>query len=160
LAALANDRGVAAKKVPDWFYDAEVAAKYLGTSLTPLPEPAPKTDSALASNAVINYLVADGQRIGRDISKQHSVEQAALFEVALKSNILLLLYTPGSAAGNSISAAIAQAAPRSKIPNDLWQPLITALNQQATQNDIRAAVRKLHVDVDQYLAQEAGQGSR
>jgi hypothetical protein len=159
LAALANDRGVAVKNVPSWFQDAGAAAKFLGTTVSPLPEPATTDETAPASRQVINYLVANGQRIGRDLAKQHSSEQAALFEIALKSNILLLLYTPGASAGGSIAAAISQAAPQAKLPAELWQPLVEALNKQASQADIRAAVRKLHVDVDKYLGQEAGQGS-
>jgi hypothetical protein len=160
LAALANDRGVAAKNVPVWFQEADVAAKYLGTTLTPLPEPASSGENSPASRQVINYLVASGQRIGRDLSKQHSLQESALFEVALKSNILLLLYTPEGSAGNSIAAAISQAAPQAKLPPELWQPLVTALTTRAPLSDVRAAVRKLHVDVDQYLGHEAGQAGR
>ena len=159
MAALANDRGVAAKNVPSWFQDAGTAAKFLGTTVSPLPEPATTDETAPASRQVINYLVANGQRIGRDLAKQHSSEQSALFEIALKSNILLLLYTPATSAGSSIAAAISQAAPQAKLPVELWKPLVEALNRQAPQADVRAAVRKLHVDVDKYLGQEAGQGS-
>ena len=66
-----------------------------------------------------------------------------MFEVALKSNILLLLYTPESTAGNSIAAAISQAAPQAKLPAEFWQPLVDALDKrQAPQADVRAAVKK------------------
>jgi hypothetical protein len=160
LAALANDRGVAAKNVVSWFQDAETAAKFLGTTVAPLPATAPTSETSPASRQVVDYLVTNGQRIGKDLSKQHSPEESALFEIALKSNILLLLYTPGASAGSSIAAAISQVGPQAKLPAELWQPLIEALNKQAPQKEIRAAVRKLHVEVDRYLGQEAGQSSR
>ena len=160
LAALANDRHVAANNVPIWFEDAKTAAKLLGTTVTDLPEPAAADDKSLASQQVINYLVVNGQRIGRELSKQHGPEQSALFEVALKSNILLLLYTPGASAGNSIAAAITRAAPQAKLPDELWKPLIEALGKQAPQTDVRAAVRKMHVDVDRYLAERAERSGR
>ena len=160
LAALANDRHVAANNVPIWFEDAKTAAKLLGTTVTDLPEPAAADDKSLASQQVINYLVVNGQRIGRELSKQHGPEQSALFEVALKSNILLLLYTPGASAANSISAAISRAAPQAKLPDELWKPLIDALGKQAPQADVRTAVRQMHVDVDRYLAERAERSGR
>ena len=46
-------------------------------------------------------------------------------------------------------------APQAKLPIELWQPLVDALNRQASQADVRAAVKKLHVDIDQYLSQPA-----
>src|SRR6185436_8545258 len=106
----------------------------------------------------IDYLAtANGKRIGQELSKSHTAEESALFEVALKSNILLLLYVPNSSAGNSVAAAISQAAPQAKLPAELWQPLVDALNKQAPQADVRAAVRKMHIDVQQNLTQRAEQ---
>ena len=160
LAALAHDRGVAEKNVPIWFEDARTAARILGTSVADLPEPAAAADEGPASRQVVNYLLLNGQRIGRELSKQHGPEQAALFEIALKSNILLLLYSPGASAGDSIATAISQAAPQAKLPAELWQPLVGALEKQAPQSDVRAAVRKMHIDVDQFLAGTAEQSGR
>jgi hypothetical protein len=154
VAALANDRSVAAQSVPIWFEDANTAAKFLGTSVVELPSPAAAEDAAPASKQVINYLLQNGQRIGRDLSKQHSAEESSLFEVALKSNILLLLYTPESTAGSSIATAISTAAPQAKLPSELWQPLVDALNAKSSVDDVRNAVRKLHVEVEKYLSQE------
>jgi len=157
LAALANDRGIATANVPVWLEDARTVAKFLGTSVADLPEPASPSEDAAASRQVVNYLLVNGQRIGRELSKQQSAEESALFEIALKSNILLLLYAPGTSAGNSIAVAISQAAPHANLPAQLWQPLVDALNKQAPQADVRAAVRKMHIDVDQYLSQPAEQ---
>jgi hypothetical protein len=150
---LANDRGVATANVPVWLEDARTVAKFLGTRFADLAEPAAPSDGASASRQVVNYLLVNGQQIGRELAKQHSAEESALFEIALKSNILLLLYTPGTSAGNSIAVAISQAAPQANLPAELWQPLVDALNEQATQADVRAAVGKMHLDVDQYLSQ-------
>jgi hypothetical protein len=135
-------------------------AKYLGTSVPDLPEPAAAGDEGPASRQVINYLLMNGQQIGRELSKQHGPEHAALFEIALKSNILLLLYTPGASAGKSIASAISQVAPQAKLPAELWQPLVDAIGRQAPQEDVQAAVRKMHIAVDQYLAGPAEQSGR
>jgi hypothetical protein len=155
LAALANDRGVATANVPVWLADSRTVAKFLGTSVADLPGPAGPGNDAAASRQVINYLLVNGQRIGRELSKQHSGEESALFEIALKSNILLVLYTPGASAGNSIAVAISQAAPQANLPAEFWQPLVDALHKQAPEADVRAAVWKMHIDVDQYLNQPA-----
>lgn len=155
LAALANDRGMAANSVPGWFEEARSAATLLGTTVDKLPEPAAADDRSPASRQVIDYLIAQGQRIGRDLSKQHGQESAALFEVALKSNILLLLYGPGSSATNSISSSISRAAPQGRLPAELWKPLVDMLGKQPSLGEVRAAVRQMHNDVDQYLAKAA-----
>jgi hypothetical protein len=160
LAALAHDRGMAADNVPGWFEEARSQAKLLGTSLPDLPEPAAAGDDSPASKQVIDYLLVQGQRISHDLSQRYGPEDAALLEVALKSNILLLLYSPGSSAGNSISAAISRAAPQARLPGELWKPLVDDIALQAPLSDVRAAVRQMHNDVDQYLAKAAEPSGR
>jgi hypothetical protein len=152
LAALAHDRHMAANSIPTWLDEAHSACKVLDTTVPELPEPAPVGDTSLASRQVIDYLLAQGQRIGRELAKRYGPEQSALFEVALKSNILLLLYSPGSDATNSISAAISRAAPQARLPDVLWSPLVDRMNKKASLEDVRAAVRQMHSDVDGNLA--------
>ncbi len=155
LAALAHDRGLAVNSVPTWLDDAHSACKLLETSVPELPEPAAASDTAPASRQVVDYLLAQGQRIGLDLSRRYGPGQSALFEVALKSNILLLLYSPGSNASNSISAAISRAAPAANLPAELWKPLVDLIDKKSSPADVQAAVRQMHSDVDRYLANEA-----
>jgi hypothetical protein len=155
LAALAHDRRMAANSIPTWLDEAHSACKLLGMTVPELPEPAAVGDTSPASRQVIDYLLTQGQRIGRELSKQHGPDQAALFEVALKSNILLLLYSPGSESTNSISAAITRAAPQAKLPDGLWSPLVGRMNKRASLEDVRASVRQMHSDIDQYLTSAA-----
>ncbi len=155
LAALAHDRGAAPKDVPAWIEEARSAAKLLGTSVPDLPEPAATSETAPASGQVLDFLVHQYQRIFQDLSQQQGREIAALFEIALKSNTLLLLYRPGSATTNSISAAISQAAPQARLPAELWKPLVDVLGKQSSLADVQAAIRQMHNDVDRYLANPA-----
>ncbi len=152
LAALANDRGVAAKSVPEWFADAQQSAKILKTTVPALPSPSALGDTEPISKQVMDYLLVNGQRIGHDLTKQYGAAEASLFEIALKSNLLLLIYRPGTLTVDSISAAIQESAARAKLPEKLWMPLIDALNSQAPPKEVQADVRKLHGDVDQFLA--------
>lgn len=159
LAALAHDRNLAKEKVPIWFNDAQAAAKFLGLTIADLPEPASSGDETVpASRQVVNYLLVNGQRIGPELAKQQGPEAAALFEISLKSNILLLLYTPGGSAAESIAAAISQAAPRAKLPTEFWKPLVDTLISKKPPAEVRAAVRTMHANVDKYLVGPAGQG--
>jgi hypothetical protein len=160
LAALAHDRRMAANRIPTWLDEAQSACKLLGTTVPELPEPAAAGDTSLASRQVIDYLLSQGQRIGRELAKQYGPEQAALFEVALKSNLLMLLYSPGSDATTSISTAIVRAAPKAELPDILWYPLVERMNNKASLDDVRTAVRKMHSDVDGYLAKAAESGAR
>jgi hypothetical protein len=160
LAALAHDRRMAANSVPTWLDEARSACQVLGTSVAELPEPAVQNDPAPASQQVIRYLLDQGQRIGPDLSKRFGPKQSALFEVALKSNLLLFLYSPGSDATTSISAAIVRAAPTAELPDILWYPLIERVNNRASLDEVRTAVRTMHRDVDSYLAKAAEPGTR
>lgn len=158
LAALAHDRRMAASSVPVWLDEAQSASKVLGTSVSELPEPAQENDRSLPSQQVIRYLLDEGQRIGRDLAKRYGQEESALFEVALKSNILLLLYSPGSDATNSIAAAVSRAAPQAQLPPELWRSLLERIEKKSSLEDVRSAVRQMHKDVDNYLASAEPKG--
>jgi hypothetical protein len=110
-----------------------------------------------ASRQVLDYLFQQGQQIGRDLAERQGAEAAALFEVALKSNLLLVLYTPRSTAASAIADAISQAAPRAKLPASVWQPLVNTVIAKADGPQVRKAVKTFHTAVEQYLAERAGQ---
>lgn len=152
LAALANDRKLAVKNVPAWFADAQAAAKKLDISVPNLPAPAAAEASAGASKQVMDYLLVNGQRIGHDLTKHDGPVESSLFEMALKSNLLLVMYKPGTPEVDSVSAALQEAAVRAKLPEDLWQPLVQAINTQAPPKEVQADIKKLHSDAEQYLA--------
>lgn len=160
LAALAHDRHMAANSIPTWLDEAHSACKVLGLTVPELPEPAAAGDTSLASRQLVDYLLTQGQRIGRDLAKRYGPEQAALFEVALKSNLLLFLYSPGSDATNSISAAITRAAPQAELPDVLWWPLIERISRKDSLEEIRSSARQMHRDVDKYLANAAERSAR
>jgi hypothetical protein len=160
LAALANDRGLAPKNVSVWFNEARAEAKTLGISLPELPDPSAAGEDTTASQQVIDFLLVQYQRLSRELSQKHGPEHAALFEVALKSNVLILLYGPGSNTTKSISAAISTAAPQARLPAQLWKPLVELLGKQSSLADVRSAVQQMHNDVERYLATAAEQGGR
>lgn len=155
LAALANDRAAAPEKVADWFGKSQRLAKLLGTSVDELP-PRPADDKAIPNaDQAIDYLFAHGATIGRFAAKQYGDDHAALFELAVKSNILLVLYQPGAPVVKSLTVAIEQSGERAGLPVDLLQPLVQLLDAGATPKEVRDAVFEFHVNVDRYLSTAA-----
>jgi hypothetical protein len=152
LAALAHDRGLAPSDVPTWFAEARSAAESLQTSVAELPQLPATSGSSTASREIVGYLLDQGRKVSRDLAAHNGPDHDALFEVAMKSNLLLVLYKPDSPAVEHIATAIRNVAPRAGLPPELWQPLLDTLASGATPADVRAAVRQLHADVDAYLA--------
>jgi uncharacterized protein YegL len=85
------------------------------------------------------------------LATQYGDDHAALFELAVKTNILLVLYQPEAPVVKSLTVAIDQAAERANLPSELWQPLVKLLDDGAPAKDVRNAVFQLHDDVDRHL---------
>lgn len=151
IAALANDRGIAADQVPKWFAEAEMMAGLLGVNLVPLPDRPTEAPATGAPNA-LKYLSAQLTAIRGDINHRHGPEVAALFDLALRSNLLLIYNAPGSAGVTQIANSIGTVAPRTGLPAEFWQPLLDLLANGAPEATVRLAVRKMHADVDTHLA--------
>jgi hypothetical protein len=152
LAALANDRGVAADEVPVWFQEARSAAETLQISLAELPETPSEIGGGPASREVLGYLIEQGREIGPKLATNYGPDHAALFEVAVKSNFLLVLYKPGSTAVDPIATAIENSAPRAGLAPEVYKPMLDALANRSPAVEVRAAVRRLHADVERFLA--------
>jgi hypothetical protein len=158
LSALANDRGGAEDETAKLFGQAQTLAEMLDVKvgdLPPIRTPAP----AIANfDRALQYLFAQGQPIGRALAAKFGDDHAALFELAVKSNILLALYRPHASVAGALSSAIEQAGGRSGLPVKLWQPLMDAMANNAPVDDVRKAVYRMHADVDRFLASPAAAG--
>ncbi len=152
LAALAADRGAPRAEVDKWFNQSQALAHTLGLTLPALPDPDRYRDGTAAGHAALDYLFRQGQQVGRELLQQYGVGHAALLEMAVKSNMLLVLYEPGSSDASAVSSAIAAAGKRAGLPAKLCQPLLNDLANAASRADVDRAVFQLHAAVDQYLA--------
>ena len=157
LAALANDRNVAPEETVVWLDEARSMAGLLGTSIVELPERPANAADGLASREVLSYLLSEGRRIGGELATNQGADHASMFEVALKSNLLLVLNKPGSSAIGHISTAIERAAPQAGLPEESWRPLLDTLANGSPPVEVRAAVRKMHAHIDRHLATGAEQ---
>jgi hypothetical protein len=150
LAALARDRGAATDNVAKWLEQANTLARYLGTSLSQLP--APLSDREVSSRAMVRHVFAEGLRLGRHLSERYGPDHAALFELGVKSSLLLVLYEPKTPVAETLAASIAKARELAGSPAELWQPLLDAIAEGRDAGAVRQIVFQLHDEVDRSLA--------
>jgi hypothetical protein len=158
LGILARDRGAAANTVNAWLSQASELAERLGVSMGEPPDvsnSAASTESQKAESPAVRFLFVEGQRLGRELAARHGPDHAALFELAVKSNLLLVLYMPGSQTAESISGAISQARERAGIPIEIVQPLLKTTVERYGSAAVRQAVYQMHEEVDRHLAEAA-----
>ncbi len=155
LAALAHDRGLVPEDVTNWFAEARAAAEQLGTTVSELPEPAAAGEADGGTRRVHDYLFQQGQRIHRELSERYGADHAALFEVAVKSNVLLVLYAPGSSVVEPLAGSIRTAGEQGELPSEFWQPLLDTMADQSPPAAVRLAVSQMHTNVERYLAGNA-----
>lgn len=150
LAALGNDHGAPVDNVQKLFSQSSALATKLGIALKSMPARPTGAATRQATGPGMDYLFSEGQEIGGALA-QKGADLAALFEVAVKSNILLVIYKPDSPTTKAIADAIERAGERAKLPATLWQPLIDTLAAKGSLTDVRKAVFELHEATDKYL---------
>lgn len=151
LAALGNEYGAPVKDVEQWFADSTSLANKLGVTLQELPARRAANTQRSGTDPALDYLFKKGQEIGVALAKNGGPDHAALFEVAVKSNILMVLYKPGSPTTQAIGTAIERAGERAKLPATLLHPLVDVLAAKGTITEVRKAVKELHAATDKYL---------
>jgi hypothetical protein len=154
LAALANERGIAADEVPKWFDEARATADSLEVPLAALPERPLEAPSDTPSREVLGYILEQEKTIGPKLAAMYGEDHDAMFRLSVRTNLLRVLNRPGSKAVDTLSKSITELGPRSGLPSGLWQPLIGAMHDGATSAAIRAAVPQMHEKVEQHLAAE------
>ena len=153
LAAVAAANNLPKPTVDKVFASAQEIAASLGVEVPPLPER--KLDRAEARAATLAYLLRDvGAPVASRLSSTYGPDHAALFEVAVKSNLLLLLYGPGEPESKTIADLIRKRAPDARLPEALWSDLPAKIDARATYDDIKAAIQKMQGDVRHYLRAE------
>jgi len=117
------------------------------------PFPPRSADSSQTYADVIHYLIAgDGAALGSEIGQKFGTPAGTLFEVSVKSNLLILLYQPGEDQG--IGGVIQARMSGIGMPENLWMGVVTAINNKAPEADVKDAVFKMHDDVAAYLGKQ------
>jgi hypothetical protein len=151
LAALLYAQGNQDEKVEELLASIKPVAEAMELEIKPFP--ARSSDSAQTYADVIHYLIdGDGADLGREISEKFGNAAGTLFEVSVKSNLLILLYQPGEDQG--IGGVIQARMSEIGMPENLWIGLVNAIKSNAPEGDVKDAVFKMHDDVAAYLGQQ------
>ncbi len=155
LAALLYNQGASDEMVNRFLSKAKKIADIFGVAIKPFPAKA--GSSAAAGADIIHYLIeGDGAQVGVAVAQKYDQEHGILFEVAVKSNLLILLYGPGDDLGRSIAKVIKSRLESIHLPEGLWVEVVTLVNNKASPKDVKQAVFKMHKDVADFYIPGSG----
>jgi len=151
MAAALYAKSVPADRYEDLLQQAAYASRLVEVELPPLPEKV----SAGHEAKVISFLLRDGQaKLADQLAKEFGEEHSALAEFAIRTQLLLLIYTPRSTELDPYIQEIQDAAERSELPQSLWKSLVQKLQQRASYAEVKQEVYRLHEDISAYLGGE------
>lgn len=126
-------------------------AEFLGISLPALPSSDEPTDRV---ERALQFLLDDaGPEIAGSLKQQYGTDHAALAELATKTHVLLLSYSPKSTSLEPVIDSIRQAAENSDLPDNVWRGLIDLLTERADFKAVKSAIFQLHRDAAAQLAE-------
>ncbi len=148
LAGLLYAQGGEQENVDELIKSVEPLTGAMDVKIKPFP---PRTASGPETYAeVIQYLIkGDGAEIGREIEKGFGKAAGTLFEIAVKTNLMILLYEPGNDQG--MADVIRTRCTEIGLPNNLWFDLVNAVNSKASKEEVKDAVFRMHDNVAAYL---------
>lgn len=147
LYAENSDQGLVNRR----FAAARTAASGLGIKIPDLP--AKSGDKIKDSATILNFLLAKtGTPIGSILQQNLGPEHAAIFEIALKSNILLMLYGPGESTTTTIANVIRNRRPTAKLPNAITDKLLQLIDRKASYAEVKAELFAVHEFAPPFIA--------
>ncbi len=152
LAAFLYAQGNQEDNVEQLLSSTKPLAEAMEIEIKPFPPRAATSTETYAE--MIHYLIeGDGAEIGRELAGKFGNDAGTLYEVSVKSNLLLLLYEPGEDQG--IGGVIQARLSEIGLPENLWIGLVNAINAKAPQGEVKDAIFKMHDDVAAYLGEQA-----
>lgn len=148
LAALLYAQGGQDDQVERFLSSIKTLAEALEIAIAPFP-PRAATAAETYANAIHYLIKGDGAEIGRALSRKFGNDAGLLYEVAIKSNLLLLLYEPGDDQG--IGGVIKSRMSEIGLPETLWMGVVNAIDKKASQGELKDAIFKMHDEVASYL---------
>jgi hypothetical protein len=152
LAGLLYAQGNQDDKVEQLLTSFKPLAEAMGVEIKPFP-PRAATETETYADMLQYLLKGDGAETGQQIAQKFGLAAGLLYEVAIKSNLLLLLYEPGDDQG--IGGVIQSRMTEVGLPENLWVGVVDAINNKAPQGELKSAVFKMHDDVAAYLGEQA-----
>ncbi|BBO30512.1 hypothetical protein [Lacipirellula parvula] len=144
-----------AKQLPAERYEATLAeaaaaAVSVGVELPPLPKAG---DGASPEQAVVAALQGEpAAAVIASATERFGPAAGGLANVAIRSNLLLLSYSPRRGDAAIQAGDFTAAAEASALPAEAWQPLATLLDGGGEYVAVRSAIFAFHRQVDELLA--------
>jgi hypothetical protein len=127
-------------------------AETMGIAIAPFPTRA-ATDVDTYGEVIVYLVEGPGAETGRALAAKFGKDAGLLYDAAIKSNLLLLLYEPGDDHG--LGGVIRSRMSEAGLPERLWIGVIEAIDTKAPQSELKDAVFKMHEGIASYLG-EAG----
>lgn len=151
LAGTLHAQGASKPLVDRRFAAARKAATSLGITIPDLPPVA--GDRVKDSALMLQYILArTGNPIGDILQKNLGPEHVAIFEIALKSNILLIMYGPGESTTTTIANVIRTRRERTSLPNAMTDKLLQLIAAQAPYDAVKAELLNVHEFAPPFIA--------
>jgi len=150
LAAVGHGEDIAPATVNSLFVKAKANAEKLNVTLPDLPV---KTSDKIKNKAVaLQYMLnTAGKPIGETLTAKYGTEHAVLFELSLKSNVLLMMYGPGESTTQAIANVIRTRSERLGLPPKTTENLLRLIEAGADYSKVKPALFQMHRDVANYL---------
>jgi hypothetical protein len=149
LAALLYAQGGQDESVGQFMASIKPLAETMGIAIAPFPARA-ATPVDTYGETIVYLIEGGGAEIGRTLTQKSGKDAGALYDAAIKSNLLLLLYEPGDDHG--IGAVIKARMSEAGVPQHLWKGVVDAIDKKVSQSELKDAVVKMHDAVASYLA--------
>ncbi len=153
MAALLKAQRGPAAEVKRYF---ELAEK-IGTGLNlPVPSLLETTDDQIADlSAALNYLLATtGRPFQQHIKRFHGRSAAALFELAMKANLLTVVYVPGDPTSTAALEAIKRSSQTAGLPESVTREVVKTVEAEADRETVIDAITRMRQNLDAYLKVE------
>lgn len=150
ITAVLYEGGAAAEKIADRMKTVAALADALGARAPELPKRDAQTDAKFAAE-VLHYMLRGVEPLAKDIQAQHSQRHSSLFEMAIKSSTLAIIYVPGDETGLSVAQVMEDRGKRCQLPSELWKPLVDAIRGNASADDVKRKMLHMHSSVQKHL---------
>lgn len=151
LAAAMFAKQLPAERLDPILKDANDAATELGLSLPPLPTPAAEQTPEQAVVATLSGESATS--LVATITERFGQEAGALADLGIRTNLLLLTYSPRRDDVAAEADQLRTLAESSGLPSDDWMPLVTLLAERGEYVAVRSAIFDLHRRVEALLSE-------
>ncbi|MGI9069477.1 MAG: hypothetical protein ACR2HX_24115 [Pyrinomonadaceae bacterium] len=137
-------------RVNSVFVKARGNAKQLNMTLPDLP--AKTADKIKNKASALRYMLnLAGKPIGAALTINYNLEHALLFELSLKSNVLLMMYGPGESTTQATANVIKTRSERLSLPPKMTVKLLGLIEAGAAYSEVKPAIFQMHRDVANYL---------